>query len=154
MRKVLFVFLIICSLLLLTSCSYKYLVKDSTQVQTNTSEDNLYFGKYDISNKEDEGSSVMSGINKVNEKINFFFRKLSGTRTLARMEQDTTFEYESKIESGILEVVILDSNYKLLRVLGANSSETVKLDFGETKNYIIRAVGDNAYKGNVVINIK
>lgn len=112
--------------------------------------------KFKITNEKDSASSIFAGFTTNNSKQykRFFFNKFSGTRTIIKLPKNTTFDYKSNLENGKLNTVILDSNYTVLRVLKTNKSESIKLDFANTEEYIIRAVGDEARKGDVVIQVK
>lgn len=115
---------------------------------------NVDLSEFELDDDEDNYSSIMSGMTKINDYMKFGFRKFTGVYTITKINKNATISYESELEDGKLNVVILDSECKVLKVLETNKSETIDLNFSDTGEYIIKAVGDEAYKGKVEITIK
>ena len=120
----------------------------------SSKETNVDLNKFKITNKEDSYSSTMSGLNTQKGYAKFFFRKFSGICTVAKINKDVTVKYESHIEKGKLNVVILDSKDNIIKVLETNTEENIKLNFSDTNEYLVKAVGDEAYKGDIIIEIE
>jgi hypothetical protein len=112
--------------------------------------------RFDLSDKEDSESGILIGstTNRSKQYTRFFFNKFTGVRTIRKFAKNCTVDYESSMESGKLNVVILDSDYNVLKVLNTNKSVSLQLDFADTDEYIFRAVGDEAIKGEVTIQVK
>ncbi|MGH4124507.1 MAG: hypothetical protein ACREV6_16415 [Clostridium sp.] len=131
--------------------------KDTIIVKENTTsakQTNVDLSKFKIADKEDSYSSTMSGLNTKKGYAKFFFHKFSGTRTVAEIKKNCRISYKSHIEKGKLDVVILDSAGNTLKVLEANKEENIELNFSDKNEYIIKAVGDEAYKGDIIIETK
>lgn len=149
--------------------------KDSISIVTNNTKDNVKedksivtsnenidsskvtnvdLGNLKITDKEDSYSATIAGLNTKNGYAKFFFRKFSGIRTLAKIKKNSTVGYESHVEKGKLNVVILDSKDNIVKVLETNREETIDLNNSNVSEYIIKAIGDEAYKGDVIIEIK
>lgn len=112
--------------------------------------------KFDLSDKDDSDSGIWMGstINKSKQYTRFFFKKFNGIKTIDKFAENSTVEYKSNIKGGKLNVVILDSDYTVLKVLSANTSGSLRLDFADSEEYILRAVGDEAIEGEVVIQVE
>lgn len=110
--------------------------------------------KFKVASPEDDASALFAGMTVDEPRREFFFKKFSGTKTIAKLKKDDTIYYKSQIKSGKLNVLILDSDYKVLRVLDVNQEETITLDFEDTNEIIIRAIGEEASDGNVIIEVK
>lgn len=112
--------------------------------------------RFDLSDKEDSESGILIGstTNRSKQYTRFFFSKFTGVRTICKLAKNCTVDYKTSMESGKLNVVILDSDYNVLKVLKTNKSESLQLNFADTEEYIFRAVGDEANKGEVTIQVK
>ncbi len=112
--------------------------------------------KFDLIDKDDSESGIFIGLTTDRSKqyTRFFFNKFTGVRTISKLAKDSTFDYKSSIKRGKLNVVILDSDNKVLKVLNANKSESLQLNFADTEEYILKVVGDEAIKGEVIIQVK
>lgn len=135
-------------------------IKKDTSIATGndnidrSKETNVDLDDFKINGKEDSYSATIAGLNTKKGYARFFFQKFSGIRTLAKVKKNSTVNYESHVENGKLNVVILDSKDNIIEVLETNREETIELNYSNTSEYIIKAIGDEAYKGDVIIEIR
>jgi len=66
--------------------------------------------------------------------------------------QNLNIDYSCKVESGKLTLFVLDPSNKVMKILSTNTKETFELKSEVEGEYIIKAVADEGYEGEVVID--
>jgi len=161
------IILFLASLLMLSGCT-----KDSTKViadEKNTNytteikkegnkDSSLDLSKFNITKVEDEKSGVMIMPQTTNDSWILKFKKFTGAHTMGKLtlekDQSISLKYTSKIDSGKLNLLILNKNYDIIRSEDGNIEKTIELNAVESSEYIIKVVGDEASTGEVVVKFR
>ena len=114
--------------------------------------------KFNITKVEDEKSGVMIMPQTTNDSWILKFKKFTGTHTMGKFtlekDQNISLKYTSKIDSGKLNLLILNKNYDIIRSEDGNIEKTIELKAVEASEYIIKVVGDEASDGEVVVKFR
>lgn len=161
------IILFLASILMLSGCT-----KDSTKViddEKNTNytteikkegnkNNSLDLSKFNITKVEDEKSGVMIMPQTTNDSWILKFKKFTGTHTMGKLTlekgQNISLKCTSKIDSGKLNLLILNKNYDIIKSEDGNVEKTIELNAVESSEYIIKVVGDEASAGEVVVKFK
>lgn len=131
--------------------------ENSSKTEGNES-DTLDLNKFNITNGEDNKSGIMIMPTTTGESSELRFKKFTGTHTMMKItmkeNQSIELKYACKIESGKFNILIQDEKYNIVQQINGNREETIILKASEAGDYIIRAVGDEASKGEVIIKFK
>lgn len=132
--------------------------KNSAKTEGNES-DTLDLNKFDITNGEDNKSGIIIIPTTTGESSELRFKKFTGTHTMMKItmkeNQSIELKYACKIESGKFNILIQDEKYNIVQQINDNEEKgTITLKATQTGDYIIRAVGDEASEGKVIINFK
>lgn len=167
MKAKITIILFLVSLLLLSGCTKdnSKIIADekSTSYKTETKkqenkESSLDLSKFNITKVEDEKSGVMIMPQTTNDSWILKFKKFTGTHTMGKLTfekgQNISLKYTSKIDSGKLNLLILNKNYDIIKSEDGNVEKTIELNAVESSEYIIKVVGDEASAGEVVVKFK
>lgn len=161
------IILFLISLLTLSGC-----MKDNSKIiadEKNTSyktevkkeenkDSSLDLSKFNITKVEDEKSGVMIMPQTTNDSWILKFKKFTGTHTMGKFtlekDQSISLKYTSKIDSGKLNLLILNKNNDIIKSEDGNVEKTIELNAVESSEYIIKVVGDEASAGEVVVKFR
>jgi hypothetical protein len=134
-------------------------VKDDKQTNNYEESDkstDIDLSKFDITSEEDNHSGLMFMPTKLKDSSQLRFKKFNGIYTMGKFKlekgQNLNIDYSCKVESGKLTLFVLDPSNKVMKTLSTNTKETFELKAEVEGEYIIKAVADEGYEGEVVID--